>query len=105
MRVNTIAANLQSLYVIPNGVGFWRWACPLKLKKMAHRNWKRIVACSACDVAQNKRTCTNVDCSRRTYCVVYVTRGGKKKERKEKDKKEVDFHYSETKLIIQKFVF
>ena len=31
-------------FVIPNGGGFWRWACPLKLKKMAHmhRDGKRI---------------------------------------------------------------
>ena len=41
-------------FVIPNGGGFGRGACPLKLKKMAHmyRNGKRMVACSACAVAQ-----------------------------------------------------
>ena len=48
-------------FVIPNGGGFWRWACPLKLKKMAHmhRHGKRIVACSACAVAK-KRECARM---------------------------------------------
>ena len=66
-------------FVIPNGGGFGKGTCPLKLKKMVHmhRNGKRIVACSACTVAQNQRTLVNVDCSR-TYCVVYGTRGRKK---------------------------
>ena len=69
------------------GGGLGRGACPLKLKKMGHMHRKRIVACSACAVAQNKRTCANVDCSRLTYCIVYGTRG-------EKKEKKVDFHYS-----------
>ena len=71
-------------FVIPNGGGFGRGACPLKLKKMAHmhRNGKQIVACSACAVAQNQRMRVNVDCGRWTYCVVYGTRGGKKEKKK-----------------------
>ena len=44
-------------FVIPNGGGFGRGVCPLKLKKMAHmhRGGKRIVACSA--KSQNAREC------------------------------------------------
>ena len=69
-------------FVIPNGGGFGSGACPLKLKKMAHmhRDRKRIVACSACAVAQNQRTHVNVDCGRQTYCVVYGTQ--EKREKK-----------------------
>ena len=61
-------------FVITNGGGFGRAACPLKLKKMAH--------CSTCDVKQNKRMCANVDCSRRMYRVVYGTQGKKEKKKK-----------------------
>ena len=77
--------------------------CPLKLKKMAdmHRDGKRIVACSACAVAQNQRTRMNVDCGRRTYCVIYGTQERNKREKKKKKKKKKDFHYSEICIIIQ----
>ena len=75
---------------------------PPEAEEMAHmhRDGKRIVACSACAEAQNKRTCANVDCGRQTYCVVY----GTQERKKEKKKKKLDFHYSETKFIIRKFV-
>ena len=73
--------------------------CPLKLKKMAHvhRNGKRKVACSACTVAQNQRTRVNVDCVRRTYCVVYGTRRRKNNNNKTHTQK-LDFHYLGNKI-------
>ena len=77
------------------GGGFRKGTCPLKLKKMAyiHRNGKRIVACSACAIAQNQRT---RECRLRQAdgCTVSSMELGGEKEKKKKE----DFLYSETKL-------
>ena len=85
----TQAFSQPAEFVIPNGGGFGRGACPLKLKKMAHthRSGRRIVVSSACAVAQNQRTRVNVDCGRWTYCVVYGTwRTQTNKQKKQKRK-------------------
>ena len=93
-----IAANLQ--FVNPDGGGWGRGECPLKLKKMAHmhKDGKRIGTCSACAVAQNKRTCANVNCGRQMYCVIYGTRGKKEKEKRSS----ISIIRRKKKLIIRK---
>ena len=77
-------------FVIPNGGGFGRGACPLKLKKMAHmhRNGKRIVACSM----QNQKK--QHECRLRQADILSSTeQGGLKKKKKSRI------------FIIRKFVF